>query len=141
MEFNFLNGRLVRREIKDSKQFTIITEDRNVVKIPNFMETKDKYVNELLKNKLKCHCMYCSDILILYGHDVIPLFYFHGSHLEEHCCDLLTGEWGILKTDFDTFCDYEISKINQIDRRVKIKELLADSIGPKELRSIVCEYS
>lgn len=141
MEFNVLNGRFVRREIKDSKQFIIVTEDRNVMTIPNFLETKDKYVNELLKNKLNCHCIYCSDIRIRYAWEIIPFFYFHNSHLETHCCDILTGEWKIFETDLNTFYDYEISKINQIDRRVKLKELLSDVIGPKELRSIVCEYS
>jgi len=147
MEFNVLNGRLLRREIKDSTQFTIVTEDRNVVTIPNFIETKQARYAELEKRNGGWQSIAVSSN-IYYGGDVIPTFHIHNFHVnvvEDYCCDILTGRWYFsgdsCRTDTAIELRTLMDELKKIDRRVKIKELLIDVIVPKELRAIVCEYS
>lgn len=135
MEFKFVIDKWERKKIKNSTQWSIITQEKNVVPIPNFMDTRRRL---LKKTKGYRRTSFYRDILPM-------LAVTEPSRRCHYICNLLTGKWRRTKsrpkTHYLSLC-HRLRKFDKecLQRRQQIKESFAN-VFPKELSSIVCLYS
>ncbi len=123
-------GQWKRRKLNNTNEFKIITAEKNIIPIPNFIDTRRKFKK---RKGLRGGQSW-------YHRHVIPLYRNHGHYY----CNIFTGQWRVGRCYNKILLPSFNQKIRKIDkviaeRHKQIHVVLTDFVL-KDLICIICEF-
>lgn len=133
MEFKQENGSWKRRKLNPSSEFKIVTPEKNIIPIPNFIDTRRKFKK---KRGVKGGQSF-------YHRRIIPL-YRNNNLIGHFYCNLFTGQWRRCSSGKQKIVSKFNNKIRKIDKAIaercaQIKIVLTDVLL-NDLITIVCTF-
>lgn len=137
MEFKQDGGQWKRRKLNDTNEFKIVTPGKNIIPIPNFIDTRRKFKKRRgVKGGQS-----------LYHRRIIPLYMNNNPNnnlIGHYYCNLFTGQWRRCSSGKQKIVSKFNNKIRKLDKAIaercaQIKIVLTD-VMINDLINIVCTF-